>query len=340
MTTIRRESHGPSVWAFILIAFGVIWLLAEAHVFSSANLAVLFRLWPVVLIAFGLELLFGRGSRSISLLIGLGTVVLLLVLMIAGPALGLAPSAEVHEQQYSEPLGDATSAQVNLNLSVGRTTIQPLVDSNELITADLRYVGEVDFRVDGTSQKFVTLSNRDNTVQTFDFLGFSLFNSSDDDQLRWTIGLTTGIPLDLHLNGGVGESSLDLSAMQLTRLDYNNGVGNTTINLPGAGTYDVRLNGGVGNTLVNLTDGAAVTFNVSGGVGNITLDVPDDASVHLRAQGGLGNVNVPADFNRLSGDDRNASRDGEWETANYASAGDSPRITIDFNGGVGELVVR
>lgn len=340
MTTTRRESHGPSIWAFILIAFGVIWLLAEAKVFSSANLAVLFRLWPVVLIAFGLELLFGRGSRSISLLIGLGTVVLLLVLMIAGPALGLAPNVEIQEQQYSELLDDATSAQVNLDLSVGRTTIQPLVDSNELITADLRYVGVIDFRIDGTTQKFVSLSNRNNSIQTFDFLGFSLFNSADDDQLRWTIGLTTDIPLDLHLNGGVGESSLDLSAMQLSRLDYNNGVGDTTISLPGAGSYDVRLNGGVGNTLVNMADGAAITLNVSGGVGNITLDVPDDAPVHLRAQGGLGNVNVPSNFNRLSGDDRNVNREGEWETANYASAGDSPRISIDFNGGIGELVVR
>lgn len=128
MTTARREARNPSLWAFILIAFGVIWLLTEAKVFSSANLAVLFRLWPVVLIAFGVELLVGRGSRSLSLLIGLGTVVVLLVLMVAGPALGLAPDVEVHQQQYSEPLGDAASAQVNIDLSVGRTTVQPIVD--------------------------------------------------------------------------------------------------------------------------------------------------------------------------------------------------------------------
>ena len=59
------------IWAFILIALGVIWLLFEAKILSGANLAVLFRLWPIVLIAFGLELLVGRNSRRMSLLIGL-----------------------------------------------------------------------------------------------------------------------------------------------------------------------------------------------------------------------------------------------------------------------------
>ncbi|MCC6805048.1 MAG: hypothetical protein IT319_19360 [Anaerolineae bacterium] len=339
MTTARRETRGPAVWAFILIAFGVIWLLAEANVFSSANLAVLFRLWPVVLIAFGLELLIGRGSRSLSLLIGFGTVVLLLVLMVVGPALGLAPAVEIHEQQYSEPLGDTASAQINLDLSVGRTTIQPLTDSNDLISADLRYVGEVDFRVDGTTDKYVSLSNRDNTVQVFDFLGFSLFNGADDDQLRWNIGLTPNIPLDLRLNGGVGESSVDLGALQLTSLDYNNGVGDTRITLPAPGSYSVRLNGGVGNTWSNFASGATVTVNITGGVGNITLDVPDNAPVRLNAQGGLGNINVPSSFNQISGDRNGVSRSGEWETANYAAA-DGSRIQIEFNGGVGQLVVQ
>lgn len=339
MTTARREARNPSLWAFILIAFGVIWLLTEAKVFSSANLAVLFRLWPVVLIAFGVELLVGRGSRSLSLLIGLGTVVILLVLMVAGPALGLAPDVEIHEQQYAEPLGDASSAQVNIDLSVGRTTIQPIIDSNDLFTADLSYVGDIDYRVDGSTDKYITLSNRNNSVHVFDFLGFSLFNDANNDRLRWTIGLAPNIPLDLRLNGGVGESHVDLSSLQLVRLDYNNGVGNTTIILPGEGTYDVRLNGGVGNTLVNLKDGATVSLNVIGGVGNITLDVPDNAPVRLVAQGGLGNVNVPANFTRLSGDSRNVDRSGEWETTNYAAA-DGTRIQIDFNGGVGQLDVR
>ncbi len=296
MTTARREVHSPAIWAFILIALGAIWLLFEANIFSSVNLVVLFRLWPIVLIAFGLELLFGRGSRSMSLLIGAGTVVLLLVLMVVGPALGLAPSAEIQTAQYNEPVGDAASAQMNLDLSVGRISVQALSDSNDLITADLRYLGEVNFSVQGTTQKHVTLSAKNNGGQWFDFLGAWLQTPDQyDNQLRWDIGLTPSIPLDLSFNGGVGTSTIDLSGLQLTRMSYNTGVGDSTITLP-AGNYSVDLNGGVGNTSITFTEGAAVTASIDGGVGNITIDVPDHAPVHISSNGGLGNVSVPSNF--------------------------------------------
>ena len=347
MTTIPRKNedrgrgHNPSIWAFILIALGVIWLLFEAKILSGANLAVLFRLWPIVLIAFGLELLFGRSSRMISLAIGAATIVLLLLLMAVGPALGLAPSAEVKTAQYSELVGEATSAQVNLDLSVGKATVQALSDSDKLIDADLRYVGDVNFKVTNSgSEKAVVLNAKNDSVQWFNFLGLSLNSGQDENDLRWNIGLSPNLPLDLRLSGGVGESTLDLSGLQLTRLSYNSGVGDTTVSLPGSGSYSVDFNGGVGKLAVNFAEGAAVNANVDAGVGEITLDVPDDAPVRLKADGGLGGINVPANFIRVSGEDNGLNRNGEWESASYSSADDNARITIDFNGGVGSLTVK
>lgn len=150
MATIRRETRGTSIWAFILIALGVIWLLFQANVISGANLAVLFRLWPLLLIALGLELLIGRNSRSISLLIGGGTVALLLALMIVGPAIGLAPNLDVQTKQLQEPLGNTTSAQLDLGFAVGQATVSALTNSTDLLTADLRYVGGVDYSASGS----------------------------------------------------------------------------------------------------------------------------------------------------------------------------------------------
>ncbi len=342
MTTTRREGHNPSLWAFILIALGVIWLLAEANILSGANLVVLFRFWPVILIAFGLQLLVGRNSRSLSLLIGLGTIVLLLALMVVGPALGLAPSVETKTAQYSEPLGAATSAQVNLDLSVGRTTVQALVDSTALIDADLTYVGDVSFDVkEGADhEKFVVLSSENDSIQFFDFLGLFRPQALDDEELHWDIGLSPSIPLDLRLNGGVGDNTIDLSGLTLANLAYNTGVGDSTISLPGSGSYAVDLNGGVGSLLVNFGDGGTVNAAVNAGVGSITLDVPDDAPVRIEADGGLGEVHMAANLTRVSGNSERLDRNGVWESANYASAGDSARITIQFNGGVGELTVR
>ena len=96
----------------------------------------------------------------------------------------------------------------------------------------------------------------------------------------------------------------------------------------------------MGNTRVTFASGAAVTVNVNAGVGNMLLDVPDNAAVRLHSQGGLGNVSVPGSFNRINGSDNGLDRSGTWETASYASAGDDARITIDYNGGVGNLTVQ
>jgi len=335
MTTTRRETYSPVFWAFLLIALGVMWLLFQAHIFSSANLIVLLRLWPIALIALGLELLIGRGSRATGLLIGAGTILLLLALMAAGPALGLAPSTEVKTFEQSVPLQEATSAQMNLDLSVGRATVQALdSDSATLIDADLSYVGIVNFNVSGNSgEKFVTLSvQNDSSSQIFDFLGLSL----GQDQLHWNVGLTPRIPLDLRLNGGVGDSTVNLSGLQLTRLSYNTGVGNSAITLPGSGSYAVSINGGVGDTTVTFAAGAAVKASINGGVGDLTLSLPEGAPIHLETHGGLGSVHVPATLNRVGGDDRG----GVWETASYASSSDAARITISYTGGVGDLNVR
>jgi hypothetical protein len=336
MATMRRESHnGPSIWAFILIALGVIWLLFEAHILSGANLAVLFRLWPVVLIAFGLELLIGRNSRALSLLIGAVTIVLLLVLMIVGPSLGLAPTAEIEMAQYSEPLDDATAAQINLNLSVGSTRIEA-GSTSTLFDADLRYIGDLEYTVsESGGEKYVVMSAKNDNTNIFDFLGLSLRSQDqDDEELYWNIGLSPAVPLDLRLSGGLGTSTLDLSNLQVTNLSYDGGVGETTISLPGSGSYDLDMKGGVGSTRITFMDGANVDATINAGVGEIVLDVPDTAAVRVETEGGLGGVTVP--FPRINTSDD--EQDGVWESSSYASA--DARITIHFKGGVGGLVVQ
>lgn len=340
MATIRRETHGTSIWAFILIALGVIWLLFQANVISGANLAVLFRLWPLILIAFGLELLIGRNSRSVSLLIGGGTVVLLLVLMLVGPTIGLGSNLDIQEKQIQEPLGDTTSAQLDLNLSVGRATVNALTDSSDLLTADLRYVGGVNYSASGSQgQKYISLSTNSDGTQIFDFLGFSFVGGENADQLRWNLGLTTAIPLDLRLHGGVGDATIDLTGVQLSKFGYNNGVGDTTITLPAGASYPFTLDGGVGSVTVNFAADTAITASINGGVGGMTLDVPNNAVVILTKNGGLGEVHVPSDYQRVSGDNNRIDSAGVWQSPNYSSSADN-LITIDYEGGVGELTLR
>ncbi|MCC6801693.1 MAG: hypothetical protein IT319_02320 [Anaerolineae bacterium] len=335
-TLETRRGNSATFWAFILIAVGVVWLLVQVNVFSSANLVVLLRLWPILLIAIGLNLLFGRGSQVLSLLIGAGTVLLLLALMVIGPSLGWGGLVDLRTAQYSEPIDEATSAQLDLDLSVGSVTIKALTGSNELIDADLSYIGDVNFDVARAgSEKLITLTSENDSTQWYNFLGFS-FSGADDHRLRWDIGLTPDIPLDLRLQGGVGDNLFDLSGIQLSNFSLNGGVGESTITLPDGSSYKVSLNTGIGEMRVNFAENAAVDATIQSGIGGITLDVPDGAAVRLENQGGLGGVNVPGNFTRISGEDNN----GVWETAGYRNAPSDARITIEVEGGIGGLTVR
>jgi hypothetical protein len=343
MSAAPHDSQGngrsTSFWAVILIAIGVIWLLLQADILSSANLVVLFRLWPIILVAVGLELLIGRNSRSLSLLIGAGTIVLLGVLMVFGPSLGLATPANVQTVQYSEPLDDAKSAKLDLDFSVGDVNMQALSDSNMLLDADLRYIGNVDFESSTSNgEKLVTLTSHDDSRNFFDFLGFSFIGSSDEDSLHWEIGLNPTTPLDLNLKGGVGTNTLDLSGVQLSSLRYDGGVGGSTVSLP-SGSYDLDLNAGVGALNVKFMDDTAVDASIVGGVGKVTLDLPEAAPVRLEVEGTLGGIDVPENFVEINSN-QDVDESGVWESASYAEAGDSARIRIVFDGGVGGLSVE
>ncbi len=336
MTENRSLRYRSLFWPVILIGVGLVWLLVNLNIFTAANIAVLDRIWPIFLIIIGLDLLFGRQSPPLGALIGIGAVALIVVLMLVGPSLGLAPNVEIRSEHFEEAIEDATSARVTLNASVGSMTVTALEDSRHLIEADIHYVGEVTFDVAGEREKTVTLGQTDSVsfsqgpISTlFGWLGAT-------SALRWNIGLSPAVPLDLTVNGSVGDAQIDLRGLQLTGLDYRGGVGSVRLTLAATeDPYNVQINGSVGEFTLVIPDGAAVTARIEGGVGGFIIDVPDNAAVRLSSSGGLGWVDVPGSFTRTSGGD---DHEGTWETAAYASA--ERRITIDYDGGVGGLTVR
>lgn len=342
-TPTRPEQRGPSLWAILLIVIGVVWLLAEADIITGANLSVLFRLWPILLIGIGLELLIGRQSRALSTLIILGTVAVLIVLMIVGPSLGLAANTEVETGEYSEPLGDTESAQITVGVGVGDLDVTALDDSSNLFDADIRYIGQVEYNVEGETEKQIALTNETDGTNWFNFI--DVFNwFGDDNNARWDIGISPNVPVDLSLSTGTGGATLDLSSLQLTGLNVNSGTGGITLTMPAVEgeIYSASVSLGTGGATINLEDSIATNLRVNSGTGGVTIDVPENAPIRLEANTGTGGIDVPAGFERLSGGDENnfVGDSGVWATSSYADANPDARIDIHFEGGTGGLTVR
>jgi hypothetical protein len=349
----RRGGYRSLFWPLVLIGIGVIALLGNMGVLTRANIVVLFRLWPLLLILVGLDIIFGRRSPAISALIGSGSVALIIGLMLVGPSLGLGDDIDVKTERFVEPIGEATSARLSLDLSTGPTDIAALSDSDDLIYAELNYTGKIKFEVRGEREKSISLSESDTDFFWFDWFG------GDDDELRWDIGLSPRVPLDLEVDASSGHLVLDLRELQLTRLNLDVGSGAVNGSLPATeGRYDARVDGGSGSCSLETSDGADagleidagsgsfkveigadadVSMRVDGGSGHLTVDVPDAAAVRVDVRDdGSGRLRLPARFERTRrGDDD----EGTWETPGFDSADHKIEIIIEDMGS-GDVEVR
>jgi hypothetical protein len=335
---VRHSGYRSLFWPIVLIGVGLVWLLGNLGVISGANLAVLFRLWPLLLIIIGLDLLFGRQSPLIGALIAVGAVVLLVALMLAGPSLGLAPSLEVVTDTYSEPLDNAGSASVNLSIGAGQSIVRALADSANLLEAEVTHVGEIEFQRQGERERTIHLRQRD---QDFSFGQNWLGVFNPERELRWDVGLSPDVPLQLSVSSGAGTSRLDLEGLQLTGLNVSMGAGQLDLRLPAVDdAYSVQVSGGAGEMNIRIAQGAALSLNISGGVGAVNIDLPPNAAVRLDGRSGVGSINVPASFTRVQGDSERdfVGSSGVWESDGFANA--ERQIIIVYSGGVGGLTVR
>jgi hypothetical protein len=364
-----RERHHSTFWPIVLIAVGAIWLLNNLGWLPTPSLWLLPRLWPLLLIAVGLDLLVGRRWPALGALVGLALVGLVIAVLFFGARWGLsgdeqafAPGwpvihlngGQAQTDSYTAPLGSATSARLELHLQQGRTTVKALTGSTDLIQARLTHIGPVNFQVSGDREKTVLLDQDSADAIT------RWFASGD---LPWDISLSPAIPLDLQISGGSGSANLDLSQLKLSALQLNSGSGSTEALLPAgqdsATPYKARLRSGSGSARVVLPANAAVDLECTSGSGSLTMSIGEKSQVTANLQSGSGSVSVglpaqaavrvdvrsrgsgsvslPSSLKRVSGSDKGA---GVWETAGFDSADAAGRIVLTISSGSGSVSVH
>lgn len=294
---------GRATWAYILIGLGVIFLVV-----NLLNINLL-RLWPLLLVAVGLMLLFGRTASS-----------------------------AVRTGCFSAPRDNVDEADIEVHLSVGQAVVRPLpADSDLLLDAEVTYVGDIEFRAEGGR---VLLKQTGGSG--LHWINPANWSHSWNDGLPWRIGLARDLPMRLTLCGGAGKADADLRALRVIDLRLHGGVGEMAVALPDPGApYSARIDGGVGELSVALPANTSLDVHIKGGVGEVTLETPPDAGVQIRARSGLGDIKLPARFQRAAGGssgDFEIGKSGTWETPGFASA--PVQIAVEYEGGVGELRVR
>lgn len=204
--------------------------------------------------------------RRTALLLALLSVVLLAATVSAAAATLLTPA--VTQTRINQPAGAVDRAEVTLVMGAGVLELGALPAGDTLLagTLDLPSHEEVVQEVahsEGTASVVLRTRSR--------HPGWPPGWRIPVEALRWELGLSPALPLDLAVRLGVGDAQLDLAGLQLEQLDVRAGIGDLALTLPGHGRVHADVEGGTGDTVVHIPAGVAARITAQAGLGPVTL---------------------------------------------------------------------
>ncbi len=301
---IKQEKSRSSLFGpIVLIGLGIMLLLGNLDVINLNFWELLFRFWPIFLIAAGLDILLGRranGGALIALMLILGVIFGAIWL---GYVETTAPFGAVHGESVRQTLDGASLAEVTIASSVSQmrlaagSGVDALLDGNIVLHPNEEL--ESDFAIDAGTAHYTLESGSRSLI-------LPSFGHSNDGM--WDLHLNRLIPVDLNVSTGVGSATLNLQELTLKGLKVDAGVGKVEITLPDTGNFKAEINGGVGG---------------------IAIKVPATIAVRIEASTGIGSVRVDGDYTRQG---------NIYQSANYDTA--LNRIELTVTGGIGSLTVE
>ena len=299
MAKTKRRRSSP-LGAVLLILVGVILLLNVFGVLDWNIWWSILRLWPVLLIAAGLELLLGRWwwGALLSTILVVGFVIVALWLTSAG-----LTGSGVEVAEIRQPLGDATRAEVSIDPGVGTLKLEAASESANLIEGTLQKTEHEEIQESLTQKDGTAIYSLGTKITSWN----ASFGGFDEGRL-WELGLTPGASLALDASMGVGNTELDLVGLEMEALSADMGVGRISVVLPATGQFKATL---------------------SQGVGIVEIIIPKGMAVRIETDTALAGREMPDDL---------VKQEEFYTSAGYASAAN--RVEIDAGVAIGLLKVR
>lgn len=261
----RRAHNMPVLGPLLLVVAGVVFLLNNLGYLDWGIWGHLWRLWPLILVAIGVDLLFGRKSQLVS-------VIIVVALLAAGIGF-LALSGEFSatgapiRKTVAVPMRPTVS-QVNLSVQLGSDSTLNIgalgPDATNMVAGTLEYRdarNEPDVLIMSEGQATRVNLNQKRPA-----------GGPGESNVAWNINLRREIPFFLILTAGNSDTNLDLREVIVRSLDLTVGNNNANITFPAAGQTFASIT--TGNSDLELTIPGAVEARIaiSAGNGDISVD--------------------------------------------------------------------
>jgi predicted membrane protein len=240
---------------------------------------------------------------------------------------------KVHAYSLSEPLCDATTVRVDVNVSDGNLMMDGLTgDEAMLASGTLEYTDK-----QGLPWRSVNMSNGQasltlkagSTGQPWFRLPWATCNGGTE----WQIHVNPHVPADINAHSGGGNVKLDLSSVAVTHLSAGTGGGNMEVILPDkASNLEVTAETGAGNVSVEIGSGISGKniVNVGSGAGKVIVHVPSGIAARIHASSGWGKGIVDSRFSQI---DTNTYQSPDYDAADN-------KVEITAKSGAGDVIIN
>jgi hypothetical protein len=242
-----QQRMTPSIaFPLVLISLGVAFLLANLGYLRGVSWAEILRLWPVLLVLAGVDVLLRPRSFAAAAVVEIAIVAVTFAYLLTGAS---APAGLTH--QVDVPRAAATELSLTVNYGAGALSIAG----------------------GGTALVSVRSSHEDverSVDQNGAFAGVVVSSGTDafigpTSNRRWDITLPSDVRAGMTLNLAAGDFDIDLSQVQLTRATNNAGASDTTVTLPRPkGNVPVTISTGASQITIVVPQGVAYAVNVTG----------------------------------------------------------------------------
>lgn len=328
-----RSLFGP----LVLITIGVFFLLANLDLLPALDWYAALRLWPLLLIFLGLNVLAQQFPRPFgTILSGLVAVAAILTfsfVLLGGnlfPGMAGWQEPTLEREKVGFPLEDTQRARVEIDFNYFPAAVEALQDSPSLIEADVAYEGELLFKGNRDDGLTTVVLDSQTSSMPFFWLDPANWGIQESAEGEWLIGLSPRVPLDLLLDLSSGDVVLDLSQLDLDSLEIDGSSGESDLLLP-AGDYEARYELSSGDTTIHLPDAGHSTYNLDASSGELLLMLPAQMEAQIVVvDTGSGDFEPGERFvqtKQLDGEE------GTWETRGFAAAVDRTVISLDLSSG-------
>jgi len=265
-----RIRPGLLFWGLFFILLGGLPLLVRAGALDPNALADAWRLWPLLLVAFGISMILGRSKAGI-----LGTVVAALTLGIAAGGTLASGSTWIGNVGGCGALGSGTDTR----FEDGGTFSQPITAAFDLDcgTIDVSIAPGNTWRVQADYQgEPPTLELSDQEIGLRSPGGFGLRRQA------WTVTLPGEQVRSIEVSANAGTSTVRLAGAILSEFKLDLNAGDARVDATGARIerLDMSTNAGRARLLVDGDTSGSLSANA----GSLELCAPVDATLRLRVE--------------------------------------------------------